>query len=401
MPQRVSLSGSIGGIQAMSLALPASPGHPNRMPFSGVLTRVGVASDHPPGGSNGKNIVLTREAAETALPTLMGMGVNLADKMDGHHTQQHVGVITAAHLDRDEISDLIRVEGIIYNLNYPKAAAAIKANKDDLGFSFESQDNYTDDVNGNPLNIVACTFTGASILMKNAAAYRTTSIAASREKTVMDEELKQALAAISASVKEVNDGVTALAVRVEKVETGIAASASKHEAEAVKLETLAGELTAAGVDGSALLAQAALLRSTGKLQAAATPLVVATGGLLEDPAIKKLQDDLAAATTKITTLEAKAALPTGDAVALGAPARRSVAGVLGDGGEIKKIEAAAKEIDPQTQSRLKRYGLSLEACADTDGKLVIEKLNEAMSKANVGNDARMEIKAGLHRAGLV
>jgi hypothetical protein len=37
--------------------------HPNRMPFSGVLTRIDDPSDAAPEGSNGKRILLTMDAA--------------------------------------------------------------------------------------------------------------------------------------------------------------------------------------------------------------------------------------------------------------------------------------------------------------------------------------------------
>ena len=46
-------------LEAMSLDIPAVIDHPNRMPFSGVLTRVGVPSDMAPHGSNGKRVLLT------------------------------------------------------------------------------------------------------------------------------------------------------------------------------------------------------------------------------------------------------------------------------------------------------------------------------------------------------
>ena len=45
--------------------------HPNRMPFRGVLTILDTPSDRPPAGARGHRVVLTRAAAEAALPSLI------------------------------------------------------------------------------------------------------------------------------------------------------------------------------------------------------------------------------------------------------------------------------------------------------------------------------------------
>src|ERR1700676_3664655 len=37
-------------LEAMSVELPQTPGHPNKRPFSGILTKVDQPSDGPPGG---------------------------------------------------------------------------------------------------------------------------------------------------------------------------------------------------------------------------------------------------------------------------------------------------------------------------------------------------------------
>jgi hypothetical protein len=62
-------------LQARSLDIPTN-GHPNKMPFSGVLTKLDQPSDTAPSGSGGKRIVLTKRAAEAALDTLLGMAVD-------------------------------------------------------------------------------------------------------------------------------------------------------------------------------------------------------------------------------------------------------------------------------------------------------------------------------------
>jgi hypothetical protein len=59
--------------------------HRNRLPFSGILTRIGVPSDQAPSGTNGKRIIVTPEAARAALGSLRYMGINAA-----HQVQQKI-----------------------------------------------------------------------------------------------------------------------------------------------------------------------------------------------------------------------------------------------------------------------------------------------------------------------
>src|SRR5271155_4405102 len=71
-------------MHAMAVEFPLVHGHPNRLPFEGVLTLVDVASDKAPSGAKGHRVVLTRAAAETALPSLLGMAVGYKSGWDGH-----------------------------------------------------------------------------------------------------------------------------------------------------------------------------------------------------------------------------------------------------------------------------------------------------------------------------
>ena len=116
-------------INARSLNIPDSA-HPNKLPFSGVLTRIDEPSDSPPEGSNGRRVLVTRAAAERALDSLLGMGVNY--NPDGHSPQEKVGVIFGSEIVGNEL----HIHGAIYAADFPDATAAIRANKDKLGFSF-------------------------------------------------------------------------------------------------------------------------------------------------------------------------------------------------------------------------------------------------------------------------
>ncbi|MFZ0393249.1 MAG: hypothetical protein WAL73_05325, partial [Terracidiphilus sp.] len=62
-------------LEAMAITIPQVDAHPNRTPFEGVLTQVNAASDKAPAGARGHRVMLTKEAAEKALPSLLGMAV--------------------------------------------------------------------------------------------------------------------------------------------------------------------------------------------------------------------------------------------------------------------------------------------------------------------------------------
>lgn len=156
---------------ARALDMPVDP-HPNRMPFSGVLTRIDEPSDAAPEGSNGKQVMLTKAVADRALTSLLGMGVNY--NPDGHSPREKVGVIDEAKIEANSIW----VKGYIFAADFPEVAAEIKANKNVLGMSFEAQTLLAKDVGDDHIKIDECIFTGAAILLKDKAAYRTTSILA-------------------------------------------------------------------------------------------------------------------------------------------------------------------------------------------------------------------------------
>ena len=65
-------------LEAMAVTMPQVRDHPNRVPFEGVLTLVDVPSDRAPSGARGHRVILTRGAADAALPSLLGMAVDFA-----------------------------------------------------------------------------------------------------------------------------------------------------------------------------------------------------------------------------------------------------------------------------------------------------------------------------------
>ena len=87
-------------LEAMAVKFPHVDGHPNRVPFEGVLTVVNAASDKAPAGARGHRVMLTREAAEKALPSLLGMAVDYRPGWDGHDARRKIGLLTEADVDR-------------------------------------------------------------------------------------------------------------------------------------------------------------------------------------------------------------------------------------------------------------------------------------------------------------
>src|SRR5882762_4226983 len=105
--------GLFGGwmrLEAMAVEFPVVDGHPNRLPFEGVLTLVDVASDKAPSGARGHRVILTKAAAEAALPSLLGMAVDFKTGWDGHDARQKCGIITAASVN----GCLLRVSGYVF-----------------------------------------------------------------------------------------------------------------------------------------------------------------------------------------------------------------------------------------------------------------------------------------------
>ncbi len=85
-------------LESMAIDLPPVAAHPNRAPFRGVLTLVDTPSDRAPSGARGHRVVLTRAAAEQALPSLLGMGLDYTPLLDRHDTRHKVGIITEANV---------------------------------------------------------------------------------------------------------------------------------------------------------------------------------------------------------------------------------------------------------------------------------------------------------------
>jgi len=169
-------------LESMAIELPAFLGHPNREPFRGVLTLVDTPSDKPPAGSRGHRVVLTRAAAERALPSLIGMALDYAPAFDRHDARRKVGVITRAEI----VGKDLELSGYLFAKDFPEivrqielgaihaSAASRKRPQNPLGMSYEISDASVADVRAKIWTLTRVTFTGAAILRRDKAAYRDT-----------------------------------------------------------------------------------------------------------------------------------------------------------------------------------------------------------------------------------
>src|SRR5262249_14832784 len=99
----------------------------------------------------------------------------------------------------------VEIEGFFYARDFPDECQQIKAEKGALGFSYEL-DARIRDLDADPWVIDYCVFTGAAVLYKELAAYRTSSLAAkaAQEFDMDKKELEELLAT---SLKPITDAL--------------------------------------------------------------------------------------------------------------------------------------------------------------------------------------------------
>ncbi|MDR6381822.1 DUF6582 domain-containing protein [Paraburkholderia caribensis] len=329
----------------MSLNVPEVANHPNRMPFSGVLTFVNQPSDLPPGGSGGKRTYLPKDVAEKSLESLLGMAVDFSDDLSAHNVTQKLGVITGAEIVGDEV----RIEGFFYAADFPQECARIQQEKEDLGFSYEVRAQTRP--MGDLLQIVSCVFTGAAVLYKDKAAYQSTSLAAQAEQGIdmdpkeLQELLANALKPLAAQIETVTKDVTDLKAagetalqanketrdRVAPHATALRNCAAAMEASGIGLHSSQGHVKVLHHMAASMEADAAagkvphIFRDhdwgfAASAAPAPTPTPAAAAPALDadNPVIKGITDTLAGLGTQLSDLKAAAFK------AAEAPARKTI-----------------------------------------------------------------------------
>lgn len=141
--------------------------HPNKRQFLGLLTICGQPSDKAPVGARGHRVILSSDAAREQLSSLVGMGVNLADRH--HKPTQKCGVIESAEMRGNEIY----VEGHLWVRDLPHVVSQIEASED-WGMSYEIAEAHINDTCAEVWTIERFWFTGAAIMPREKAAYKTT-----------------------------------------------------------------------------------------------------------------------------------------------------------------------------------------------------------------------------------
>jgi hypothetical protein len=168
-------------LESMAIQMPVVEQHPNREAFRGVLTLLDVPSDKPPSGSRGHRVVLTRAAAEAALPSLLGMGLDYAPSLDRHDTRRKIGVITRAEI----VGKTLELGGHLFARDFPEVVKEIRKSRADgassvstrthlLGMSYEITDARVADIHSSIWTLTHVTFTGAAVLRRDKAAYHDT-----------------------------------------------------------------------------------------------------------------------------------------------------------------------------------------------------------------------------------
>ena len=165
-------------LDAMALNLPDVPAHPNRLPFQGVLTLVGVASQRSPSGARGHRVMLARPATEEALPSLLGMALDYAPALASHDARRKVGIITEATIEplheggQPNATGRIAVGGYLFAHDFPEVVHEIRAQQGNtLGMSYEIADASVPNQDALIWTVTGFTFTGAAVLRRDKAAY--------------------------------------------------------------------------------------------------------------------------------------------------------------------------------------------------------------------------------------
>jgi len=171
-------------LEAMAVAMPDVVGHPNRLPFKGVLTLVGVASQRSPSGARGHRVMLTREATEAALPSLLGMALDYAPALDAHDVKRKIGIITEANIATMPQSKTssrvgqISVSGYLFAHDFPEVVEELRSQPGStLGMSYEIANATVPNQEALIWTVTNFTFTGAAVLRRDKAAYPQTWIA--------------------------------------------------------------------------------------------------------------------------------------------------------------------------------------------------------------------------------
>jgi len=187
-----------------------------------VLTIVDSPSDRAPAGAAGHRVVLPRRVAEAALPSLLGMAVDYAPGLRGHDVQRKIGVITSAEIRGRKLE----ITGHLFGKDFPDVVREVRARRERLGMSYEVTGVRVSDPAADIWVLEQVVFTGAAILERTAAAYETTSLAASRdggavglqgEGVTMDQKIIETLDVLASASQQLASECASLRAAVDEL----------------------------------------------------------------------------------------------------------------------------------------------------------------------------------------
>lgn len=372
--EEIHLSGM--SFYAMALNIPEHQDHPNKILGEGVLTKLDQPSDAPLGGSNGRRVILPKAIAEQSLSTLLGMPLDFSDDFSSHEKTQNIGSIYEANIEGNDL----KIKFYLYGVNFPEQVKRIQAEKHLMGFSYEMANISCDEIGDDLLEITRCTFTGAAVLYKDKAAYKTTSLNAHAE-TSMNEEILKKLEEMTTQINELKAQNDELKASQEKHLQANASYAAQAKPSVDALRAAADCMQAAGIGTDPKRGHIAAARSM-------ADDIEAQANLGKKPQIYQTQDFLSAsadADKKIETLQAGLA----DMNTKFEDLKKS------------KFEAAAqperKTLSPEIKTLLAQANI----IPGEDGKLNIKQLDAALEKTQMNAEQRIAFKSTLRQSGSI
>ena len=114
--------------------------HCNKLPFKGTVMQLDTPSEGIPHGTCQivKPIMLSKKEAMNSANTMCFMGIDCvwddngedtSDDMTGHDPRFKIGVISSCYVEGSEL----KVEGFIYESDFPDIADYIKQNRSEIG----------------------------------------------------------------------------------------------------------------------------------------------------------------------------------------------------------------------------------------------------------------------------
>ena len=160
-------------VQPRTLAARGAPGV-NKQEFTGILCTLDEPSDKPPGGAQGRRVVLPSAVVRTKLASLVNMPLNASQDLTDHDRHTVVGVVQDAWI----AGPRLMIAGLLYDKNEGPLVARMQANTSQLGLSYEISSCVVVDEAAPIWVLRDFEFTGCSALLRSHAAYQSSAIEA-------------------------------------------------------------------------------------------------------------------------------------------------------------------------------------------------------------------------------